>query len=447
MSYRDKLQQIDELQQKITTYGKLPDEVLKKINYKFRLEWNYNSNSMEGNTLTKAETKELMANLITFKDSKPLKDVLEMKGHDEIISTIMKMGMGELNISEKRIKDIHAIIKFEDEPEKKQLIGKWKTYNNYVDENNPYYFTPHADVPDEMHRLINWTNIEVQKIKRRAKDALHPVTLAAEFHIRFITIHPFHDGNGRMVRILTNLILIGYGYPSIYVDKETDRDIYYNLLRSIQREGASHDLFHDFTANLVIRSQRLVTDIIEDRYSEAEDIDKEIELFKRQRPNEKDKVVTKSYDIVQQLYETCFSDMYNRLHAKLHTNFYDMFNTWEVLGYVNGRNSNRQNKIQFDNFFSINVLNGDFDETGRPRIENMCMNYDLKGFNRDTTNTFNVYYRLEIEFGEYNYIVKDNHKQLYEKLYSQPLTEQEIQYIISNAQKTIFEEIKQRTNH
>ena len=129
MSFEQRLVQVDELQQEINGHGKLPDAVLKKINYKFRLEWNYTSNSMEGNTLTKDETRSVMIGNITV-EGKPIKDILEMKGHDEVINAIIKIGKGELNLSEKRIKEIHIGIMHEEDPEKKKAIGQWKTSQN-----------------------------------------------------------------------------------------------------------------------------------------------------------------------------------------------------------------------------------------------------------------------------------------------------------------------------
>ena len=76
------LEKIDHFQNQIALHGKLSDNILKRINYKFRLDWNYYSNSMEGNTLTEEETRSVMINNITLQ-GKPLKDILEMKGHDE----------------------------------------------------------------------------------------------------------------------------------------------------------------------------------------------------------------------------------------------------------------------------------------------------------------------------------------------------------------------------
>ena len=92
MSYTEKRNQIDALQQKINAHGELSADVKKKINYKFRLDWNYYSNSMEGNTLTMDETRSVMVGNLTV-GGKPIKDVLEIKGHDGIIAEILKIAI------------------------------------------------------------------------------------------------------------------------------------------------------------------------------------------------------------------------------------------------------------------------------------------------------------------------------------------------------------------
>src|SRR5689334_7171339 len=149
MSFTDKLKEIERLHQFIQQQGKLNDDVLKRINYKFRLEWNYTSNSMEGNSLTKQETRSVMVGNITV-EGKPLKDILEMKGHDEVISNLISMGKGELNISEKRIREIHKAIMYEDDPEKEKQIGVWKKDLNYLFnyKNERFDFVAPADVPE-----------------------------------------------------------------------------------------------------------------------------------------------------------------------------------------------------------------------------------------------------------------------------------------------------------
>src|SRR5262249_6251627 len=155
-------------------HGKLDNEVLKKINYKFRLDWNYNSNVMEGNSLTKLETRSVMINNITV-EGKPLKDIIEMRGHDDIITTILKIGKGELNLSEARIKEIHKGIMYEDDPEKKKNIGVWKPHNNYLYnyKGERVDFTPHEEVKEKMHELVNWLSANYEKIKAKDDKALH----------------------------------------------------------------------------------------------------------------------------------------------------------------------------------------------------------------------------------------------------------------------------------
>ena len=142
--------------------------LLNKINYKLRLEWNNTSNSMEGNSLTKRETRTVMVGIISVND-KPLKDILEIKNHDDVISTIMRMGKGELNVSESRIREIHKGIMYEDDPKKRKYIGQWKTVDNYLynAHGERYDFVPHAEVAARMHQLVNWCNAEKEKTERK----------------------------------------------------------------------------------------------------------------------------------------------------------------------------------------------------------------------------------------------------------------------------------------
>jgi len=167
MGYVEKLQQIDSLQASIAEFGTIPLALLNKINYKLRLEWNYTSNSIEGNTLTKRETRTVMVGLVDVND-KPIKDVMEIRNHDKVITTIMKMGKGELNISETRIKDIHKGIMYEEDPEKQKQIGEWKQTNNYIYnfQGERFDFVSYLEVKEHIHNLVNWINAEKEKISR-----------------------------------------------------------------------------------------------------------------------------------------------------------------------------------------------------------------------------------------------------------------------------------------
>jgi len=289
MSYHDKRQQVDELQQKINSYGELTADVKKKINYKFRLDWNYYSNSMEGNTLTMEETRSVMVGNLTV-GGKPIKDVLEIKGHDEVISDILKIGKSEVRLSETRIREIHKGIMYEEDETKRQKIGKWKTEHNYLInyKGERFDFAPPAEVPERMHELLNKTNAAIDAIQKGKKDAPHPLDVALQFHLEYVLIHPFYDGNGRIVRILTNLLLISFGYPPFWINTG-ERNIYNQYIGDIQGYGGNADLFFDFATGLIIRSQQLVLDAMEGKeIEEPEDLDKKIALLKSKLGEERE---------------------------------------------------------------------------------------------------------------------------------------------------------------
>ena len=151
MSYKNIKDTIDAIKAKVADFGELTIEQKKKINYKFRLEWNFNSNSMEGNTLTIEETRSVMVGNLTVND-KPLKDVLEMQGHDKVISEILRIGKGELRLSEKRICDIHKAIMHEEDETKKDKIGRWKVEPNmiYNSKGERYDFAAPEEVPKKI---------------------------------------------------------------------------------------------------------------------------------------------------------------------------------------------------------------------------------------------------------------------------------------------------------
>jgi Fic family protein len=262
----DRLAQLDTLRRRIEAHGPLAPEMLRRIEYHYRLECNYHSNRIEGGTLTKPETRSVMIGNITV-HGKPLKDIREMDGHDKLMLEILHVGRGELTLSEKRIKDMHRALIVEDDPEKQDEVGAWKRHGNHIINyrREKFEFTPPSEVPEAMHALLNWLNAEADKIKRYDRKAMHPALLAFEFHLRFLTIHPFHDGNGRMARLLSNLILIAFGYPPFWVSEGGEKEAYNRYLSDVQAYGGDPDLLFEFLAGLVERSLQRTLDTIEGR--------------------------------------------------------------------------------------------------------------------------------------------------------------------------------------
>jgi Fic family protein len=256
---------IETLQAQIQACGTLTPEVLRKIEYRFRLECNYFSNRQEGGTLTRRETRSVMIDNITV-TGKPLREIREMHGHDQAMIEILRVGKGEVNLSEKRIKAFHRLIVHYPEQESLEKTGEWKRQANEIinERGEKHSFLPPDEVPDAMHALLNWLNASLDQTKRARPAAMHPLEIAFTFHYRFLAIHPFADGNGRTARLLSNLILVAMGYPPFYINDD-DKKQYNRYLSDIQGYGGSPNLLMEWMGGLVARSMQLLLDIIEGR--------------------------------------------------------------------------------------------------------------------------------------------------------------------------------------
>ena len=283
MSVTEKLAEIDRRQQAIERIGPLANQVKQRINYRFRLDWNYYSNRMEGGTLTREETRSIMVGNLDV-HRKPIKDVIEMNGHDRVVRELLRIGSGEVRLSEKRITDIHRAIMHEEDSDKRRQIGRWKEQANEIInyQGEKINFCPPQEVAARMHDLLNRTNAGIDYIERGKRPVPHPLLLASDFHIDYLTIHPFYDGNGRTARILTNLLLIARGFPPIVLTDQ-DKAPYYRYLSDIQTHSSDRNLFYDFISDLMLRSVQLVQDAIDGKDVDNEDdVEKELTLIAQQ---------------------------------------------------------------------------------------------------------------------------------------------------------------------
>lgn len=432
MAFTEKLPEIERLQNTIEQHGKIAADTLRKINYKFRLDWNYYSNLIEGGSLTMQETRSIMIGNITV-DGKPIKDVMEMKGHDDVISDILKIGKSELNLSEKRIKEIHKGIMHEENPDKVPLIGKWKTDPNYLYnyKKERVDFTAPADVPDEMHKLINWLNTEKEKIARKAKDALHPIQLAFHFHIDYVTIHPFYDGNGRTARIFTNLILISYGYPPLYV-KDTERETYNQYLGEIQTYGGDTELFYDFMSGLLIRSQQLVVDALEGKViDEPNDWQKKIRLLKIER-NQDDVKEIKNDDLVKNTFSHNIIPFLSKL-VRVLSEVEELFSKRTIT--INTENKTVTLTDMIDMEDTILTTFG-------YSINSFVFSCIFSGFKRDGLNTFSIPIYLKWEFKDYTYSFFNNENNTIDKLYDDNYSQNEVDEFINILGEQLYARIE-----
>lgn len=279
------LEEIDRLKEELDALRPLPSDVLARIEQKLRIESNYHSNAVEGNSLTLGETRSLILHGLTA-HGKPMRDHLDIEGHDEAIKAMEDAVKRNELLNEVFIRNLHTVllkepyendaITPEGQPIKRRIaIGEYKTQPNNVRTSTGeiYYFTPPDQVKPAMGDLIDW-------YRGQEDEGEHPIVIAATFHYRFIRIHPFDDGNGRMARLLMNMILIKHGY-TVAVVPIGERDQYIGMLEQADKtEDLAEFITYiahccEYTLNLHLKAAR--GEDIED----VEDIDKEIVLFKR----------------------------------------------------------------------------------------------------------------------------------------------------------------------
>lgn len=244
-------QEIQEINDSICSLRPINESLNKTLQERLRIEWTYNSNAIEGNTLTFGETAFFLREGLTS-EGKPLKDFLEAKNHAEAIDVLEDLIHNKTPITEFFVKSLHGILlkgmgatvaKGRDGQyiQKKLYIGEYKKQPNHVLMANGkmHYYCEPVQVPGEMEKLLKWLYCEeTQKLSSVEKSAL--------LHYKFVTVHPFDDGNGRISRLLMNLILMQDGFPPCII-KNKNRRAYIHTLEKI-RNGDPVENFVLFVA-------------------------------------------------------------------------------------------------------------------------------------------------------------------------------------------------------
>lgn len=431
MDLLEKLSNIERLRQEIESHGELSEEILRKIEYKFRLECNYHSNRIEGGTLTKPETRSIMIGNITV-ENKPLKDIREMQGHDEMMKEIFKIGKGKARLSEKRIKEIHKSVIVAETPEAEQEIGQWKKVNNYIYtyKGERFDFTPKEEVPEAIHDLLNWLNAGLDKIHQKTKGAPNPLLLAFEFHLRYVTIHPFSDGNGRTARLLSNLILVSLGYPPFWVSEGSEKEAYNKYLGDIQVYKGSPDLLYQFLSDLVERSLQITLSAINGKdIMDEHEWQKKLHLLKINFTDEDHIKTTRSGESTIEVYNQSIKPTIARLVPDL-VSFDDLF----IYKYQYIMTENYSNLIDKDleqfNIFEQNLM-----------PDTIQFKYALVGFKKSNENPFDLSLSLKWNFNEYFYelMLPTNENQSFiKKKYDVFYSEKEIAAIIKDCGEWLY---------
>lgn len=439
------ISKIDFLQKEIEKFKPLSEENYNRIMNKFRLEWNYNSNAIEGNKLNYGETVAFLKHGITAK-GKPLKDHLDIRGHNEGINFMLDIIKNNRPFNESDIRSLHEIVLVEPYetnaitpdgvPVKKRIsLGKYKTLPNHVRTitgEMHYYATP-EETPAKMEELMKW-------YAEADKDvSIHPLALASVFHHRFVSVHPFDDGNGRVARILMNLILMRNNFPPLVI-KMTNRETYYGVLA--QADAGDDTSLIEFMGEGLINSLEIyLRGAKGEELNDPDDIDKEIELFKMNF-NKSDVIQNElNKSILIDIIKITIIPIYELLKIKtdklsdlfIGTNF--KFHGTILSHGVAGKNPD----IIISQINSLGLEN----EIKKAQIN---LSFELRGFKKQS-ETFNVTREINFIFSEFNYKITLTGllgKVNLPMMYDENLKEKDISEIVTLLIKSVLKEIEEK---
>lgn len=263
---KDSLVIIDDLKFRIDTEKSLQKECWIAIQEKLRADWTYDSNAIEGSSLTRGETLFFLKEGLTV-EGKPFKDFLDARNHAEAIDWLYEVINDNRSVTQGLVKEINALllsgIKYTpainetgQKVQKPANPGKYKVFPNHVlkTDGTIHFYTDPIHVTDEMEVLCRW-------IKEKTEN-VHPLIVSAIAHYNMVRIHPFDDGNGRGARILMNLILIKKRYPVAIIKNENRRK--YLTTLNYADKGDIYP-FLKFVADSLIDTEKI---IIEELLSE-----------------------------------------------------------------------------------------------------------------------------------------------------------------------------------
>jgi Fic family protein len=211
--------ELDFLFGKLQSVRPLSPGSVRRLSEDFMIDYTYNSNAIEGSTLTLEETALVLKEGVTI-GGKPLKHHLEAIGHRDAYYYVEDLIKNKEPISERTIRGIHSLVLMDRQTDK----GIYRRVPVRV---GSFYPCQPYEVPVQMERLMLEYEDELQQ--------LHVIERAAVFHLRFETIHPFIDGNGRVGRLLLNFELMKAGLPPVNI-KFTDRMRYYDCFRDYREK-------------------------------------------------------------------------------------------------------------------------------------------------------------------------------------------------------------------
>jgi Fic family protein len=437
---------VAEKQQQVAALRPLSADLEGRVLQKLRLDWNYHSNAIEGNPMSYGETVTYLMYGLTAK-GKTLKDHLDIKGHNEALQFLLAMAKEARDFSEVDIRALHRMILVEPYysaamtaeglPTKKLIaLGEYKTMPNSVrtPTGEMHYYASAEDTPILMRELMDWYH------SAKNNPNIHAVVLAAMFHHRFVAIHPFDDGNGRLGRILMNLILMRQQLPPAIIQFKARESYIYAL--NMADSGNYEPLVTAIAESLIVSLDLYVRAAKGEPIEEIGDVDKELNLFVRSFGDDKMALIEKSDAVVYSVLENSIFPLFETLMRKL-----------EVLkplfsGQSLGISLQIQGRLMKLNSYTLadvwekyhSYSGGDID-----KLHLITFRYTLENFNR-TKDTFDVSVEYYVYFQKMRYIFEQQY--LSKRLtytYSETIDQIERLALVEEIVKKVMQEIKTKS--
>lgn len=442
MNYKIKIQQIDSIKKQIESLipfnQKNSDTFWKKI----KLEFNFNSNHLEGNTLTYGETKLLLF-FGKISGNHEIREIDEMKAHDvafELIKEWTKNNLRTINESEiRKLNEIILVKPFYKEgitesgqkTQKKIIPGKYKEFPNHVLLANGQIFkyAEPNEVSFKMKELIDWY---------RDSNDLHPIEKAALLHYYFVLIHPFDDGNGRISRLLMNYHLIKEGYAPVII-KSSDKKNYLFALN--QADAGNIEKFIDYIAEQSQWSMELFLKAVNgESIEEDEDWKKEINLIKKIKTIEPIKCTP---EILKERFNDSIFPLIRHLKAQLGTYFDELFDNNNLSCHFNKRDLKYYIINENISSIKIDIFNG-----LKSNQQELLGAFTWNGYKKNEIHSFNIQIEYLIRFNDYslNFRCKSRTDLSIVKAYDEKITEDDMNIILNFFGKQLTDQIKKNTN-
>jgi Fic family protein len=433
------LAHIEQLKKQLSELQPLSAESQQRLDKKFRLEWNYNSNHMEGNTLTYDETTLLLM-FDQTKGNHELREYEEMKGHDVALKLVYDLvEHKERTLNENFIRQLNTLLLVrpffkeaitpDGQPTRREIkVGEYKSFPNHVLLKNgeEFHYALPAETPAKMGDLIEW-------YKNNTDDA---VIVAADLHYRFVLIHPFDDGNGRIARLLMNYHLLKNNLPPVVI-KSGDKK---NYLRALQEADAGDiDSIRTYIAEKLVWSLELSIKAAKgENIDELGDWDKKLDLLKKGFKEQNKIVAKKSVETSKHTLEVVIVPFFNfllngidKISELFIENSIDFkISVWDIKKLVSENNF----------FYYINAI---VQREDLLPVENFNMIHNLIGYKHNGLNIFDLKSSFTFNLNEYSYSINLDSNPTFkiEKPYLQELSEQDFDLIANEITETLLKKV------